>query len=115
LNIKLYKKERMKNMFENMLEIMGMIGNYNERVVDNFKNDLFTIDTALVTDRSLPYETAVKHKDFNYGDWIVLEWSDTKEEAQKTHDKWVEYFQNNDVQEIKDCYTGKTFKKESEE
>lgn len=98
-------------MFENLFGLMGMMGNYEEREVDNFKNDLFTVDTALVTDRSQPYETAVKHKNFNGDGWVTLEWSDTKEEAQKTHDKWVEFFQNNDVQEIKDCYTGETFKK----
>ncbi|MBE7053874.1 MAG: hypothetical protein E7391_06350 [Ruminococcaceae bacterium] len=99
-------------MFENLLAMLSMAGNYEQRCVDNFENDLFTIDTAYVTDRKQPYETAVKHKEFNNDDWIILEWSDTKEEAQKTHDKWVEFFKNNDVQEIKDCYTGETFKKE---
>lgn len=97
-------------MFES-LEVLSMIGNYEQRVVDNFKNDLFTVDTAFVTDRQPPYETAVTHKEFNNGNWIILEWSETKEKAQETHNKWVEYFLNNDVQEIQDSYTMETFKK----
>lgn len=102
------------NMME-FIDLVSMAFNYDERVVDNFRNDLFTIDTVLVTflakDRTLPYETAVLHKNFNDGKWIVLEGAETKEKAQETHNKWVEYFLNNDVQEIQDSYTMETFKK----
>ena len=92
-----------------MLGFLDMAGNYNERVVKNDKTDDFTLDTALVTDRSWRYETAVEHKDFNNGDWIVLEGADTKEDAIKVHEKWLSKLANNDVNELIDCYLGETY------
>lgn len=75
-----------------MFEWLDMIGNYEQRKVANFKNDIFEIDTAYVTDRDIPYETAVAHKNFRNGNWIVLGWRETKEDAQKFHDELVKYF-----------------------
>ena len=69
-----------------------MLGTYAYRKVDRFETDLFAIDTALVTDRIQPYETAIAHKDFRGGNWIILGWRRTKEEAQKFHDEMVKYF-----------------------
>ena len=74
-----------------MFDVLSMIGNYSERKVDRFETDLFTIDTAFVTDRGLPYETAIAHKDFNGGEWIILGWRSTKEEAQKFHNEMIAY------------------------
>lgn len=91
--------------------IMAMINSYEQRKVDNFKCNEFEIDTAEVYDRSQRYETAIAHKDFNGGQWIILEWSDTKEEAQKIHNKWVEHFKNNDISEIEDARIGVIFMK----
>ena len=72
-----------------MLRILSMMGNYSDRVVARFDSEEFSIDTALVTDREQSYETAIAHKDFRGGDWIVLGWSETKEEAQKFHNEMV--------------------------
>ncbi len=47
--------------------LMGMMNNYSERKICNTKRKNFTLDTALVTDRSWTYETAVTHKNFNGG------------------------------------------------
>lgn len=87
---------------------LAMAGNYNERKVDNFKNDLFCVDTVLVTDREQPYETAISHKDFNYGDWVILGWRNTKEEAQAFHDEVVDKFlkDNGSIMSITDVYDG---------
>ena len=41
-----------------MLDFWGMIDTYADRKVDRFETDLFTIDTALVTDRAQPYLVA---------------------------------------------------------
>ena len=88
-----------------MFEWLDMIGNYEQRKVANFKNDIFEIDTAYVTDRTQPYETAIRHKNFNYNNWIVLGWSSTKEQAQEDHDKWIERFLNSPYPEkITDAY-----------
>ena len=89
-----------------ILNLFSMIGNYEDRKVDRFENDLFTIDTALVTDRELLYETAIAHKDFRGGEWIILGWRSTKEEAQKFHNEMVAYYtcHGETVQKIEDVY-----------
>lgn len=97
-----------------MFEWLDMCGTYDTRKVDRFENDLFTIDTAMVTDREQSYETAIAHKDFNGGDWIVLGWRDTKEEAQKFHDEMVAYYtcHGETVQKIEDVYEYVTYTRE---
>lgn len=95
-----------------MFEWLNMIGNYEERKVAYTKTDNFTIDTAKVTDRQQPYETAIAHDDFNDGEWIILGWADTKEDAQKMHDSFVEYYKTHDVDEIKDACSGRVFRKQ---
>ena len=89
-----------------MFDFLDMIGTYEDRKVDRFDSDEFSIDTAYVTDREPPYETAIAHKDFNGGEWIVLGWRSTKEEAQKFHDEMVAYYtcHGETVQKIKDVY-----------
>ena len=89
-----------------MLDFWGMIDTYADRKVDRFETDLFIIDTALVTDRAQPYETAIAHKDFRGGEWIILGWRQKKEEAQKFHDEMVAYYtcHGETVQKIEDVY-----------
>lgn len=89
-----------------MLGFEGMIGTYKQRNVANFKNDVFEIDTSFVTDRAMPYETAIAHKEFRNGDWIILGWRETKEEAQKFHDQAVQYFcdHEQEITSIKDAW-----------
>lgn len=89
-----------------MLGIEAMIGTYKQRNVANYKNEIFEIDTSFVTDRDIPYETAIAHKDFRHGDWIILGWRETKEEAQKFHDKMVKYFceHEHEIMSIKDVW-----------
>lgn len=94
--------------------ILTMKDNYDLRVVKNTERSTFILDTALVTDRVLPYETAVAHKDFNDGQWIVLEWSKTKEDAEKAHDKWLAKLDAG-VDSLLDIYTCERFEREVEE
>lgn len=72
-----------------MFSIISMAGNYEERKVINTKEELFTLDTAAVTDRTWKYETAVKHNHFNNNQWVILGGCETKEEAIAMHDKWL--------------------------
>lgn len=97
---------------------LDMLGTYEERKVDNFRNDLFCVDTVSVTDRDLPYETAISHKDFNNGDWIILGWRGTKEEAQEYHDEIVERFlnDNGEIETVTDAYDNiKYYRKRNKE
>lgn len=100
-----------------MFDVLSMIGNYSERKVDRFETDLFTIDTAFVTDRGLPYETAIAHKDFNDGEWIILGWRITKEEAQKFHDEMVAFYtcHGETVQKIEDVYDNVVYERKGED
>lgn len=97
-----------EDMFSNIFGILSMADNYDARVVVNTRRDKFVLDTCVVTDRDFPYETAVKHRDFNGGDWIVLEWSSTKKDAQKVHAKWLEKLDTG-VDSLSDVYTGERF------
>lgn len=74
-----------------MSGLFGMMGNYESRCVDRYQDDDngIAISTAVVTDSSKPYETAVAHPQYNDGKWIVVELYDTKKEAQTGHDKWT--------------------------
>lgn len=94
-----------------MFEWMAMYGNYEQRNVDTYECSKFTIDTSYVTDRSIPYECAISHKDFNHGEWIILGWAPSKSEAQMMHDKFVEHFKNSEIEEIQDAYTKEVFKR----
>ena len=99
---------------DDLFGILTMADNYDLRVVKNTVRDTFTLDTVLVTDRALPYETAVSHDDFNDAEWIVLEWSKTKEDAERTHDKWLAKLDAG-VDSLLDIYTGERFEQEVEE
>ena len=99
-----------------MFDFLDMIDTYEYRKVDRFDSDEFTVDTALVTDREQPYETAIAHKDFNDGEWIVLGWRRTKEEAQKFHDEMVAYYtcHGETVQKIEDVYDNVVYERKGE-
>ena len=70
-------------------DFFGMMGNYESRKVDNFKEGKLEIDTAAVTDARDPYETAVKHPKYNRGSWVIVETYRNKEDAIEGHKRWV--------------------------
>lgn len=78
------------SLYDALFGWLDMANNYEQRVVANTKTDIYELDTALVTDRVHQYETAVKADGYRNGEWIVLEYADTKEDAQAVHKKWLE-------------------------
>lgn len=72
------------------MEMFEMANNYNSRKVGRFDADWGFVSTAYVTDASKPYETAVKHRDYNNGLMVIVEPYDTKEEAEVGHARWVQ-------------------------
>jgi len=81
---------------------------YEERKVDNFKDEKtgLTVDTCTVPDTDHPFETGIKHPNYNDGNWVIVEEYDSKEEAQKGHDKWVKTMTAETLpSEIKDVST----------
>lgn len=73
-------------MFANILE---MFGDYERRKVGRFDAEWGFVSTAFVTDADKPYETAVKHRDYNYGKIVIVEAYDTKEQAEAGHAQWI--------------------------
>lgn len=66
------------------------IGTYAERKIDNYNGkDGLVVDTCAISDSNKPYETAVEHPAYDEGKMVIVELYDTKEEAQKGHDKWL--------------------------
>ncbi len=63
--------------------------NHEERLVDRYEESNVFVDTCAVSDSTRPYETAVAHPAYNGNKIIIVEEYDTKEDAQKGHDKWV--------------------------
>jgi len=63
--------------------------NYEERKIANYETTELIVDTCATSDSEQPFETGVCHLLYNSGKWIIVELYDTKEEAQKGHDKWV--------------------------
>jgi hypothetical protein len=87
-----------------MFDFFMDAGNYEDRKVANFVDDDFTIDTCSVSDGRKNYETAVMHILYNDNKWIIVEAYDTKEEAQKGHDKWVKIMSSKELpKSLKDC------------
>jgi hypothetical protein len=66
---------------------IGMMGNYEFRKVALDKFGWGMVSTAMVMDGRMPYETAVEHN--LYGDMVIVEAYQTKEEAAIGHAKWV--------------------------
>jgi hypothetical protein len=73
-----------------MFNFLDMRDNYDSRKVDNTVLDgSTTIDTCYVNDGSKPYETGISSPKYNHGMWVIVENYNTKEDAQKGHNKWV--------------------------
>lgn len=71
-----------------------MLTTIKERCVARFEQRdvkgrlLLVINTALVTDSSIPYETAISSLEYNKGGWIVVECYDNPEDAAIGHIRW---------------------------
>lgn len=71
-----------------MLNFFSMMGNYDQRKVENSKVGDGEVDTALVTDSTKPYETGIRHPAYRDGDWIIVQLYSTKNEAIEGHKRW---------------------------
>jgi hypothetical protein len=94
-----------------MLDIFSFfddIDNYEERKVNNFKSKDLTIDTCAVSDGFKPFETAISHKEYNSGNWIIVEAYSTKRAASIGHNKWIKIMtSDNPPIYLEDCLNAK--------
>ncbi len=72
-----------------MFNFMGMVNDYDERLVANYDKNGIIVDTVMIADSEQPFETGISHKRYNDGKWVIVEMYDSKEDAQIGHDKWV--------------------------
>lgn len=74
-----------------MFDFFNTQDNYEDHKVDNFSIEgVLCVDTCSVSDGVHPYETAVSHKSYNDGHWVIVESYDSRSDAQHGHDYWVE-------------------------
>ena len=64
---------------------------YEERKVERYETDEVIVDTCAANDQPEPfeYETAIAHREYNGGSWIIVELYKTKKESRIGHKKWV--------------------------
>ena len=89
-----------------MFNFLQDVGNYESRCVGRFDNEDSTImvSTAAVSDGNQPYETAVRHPDYNDGHMVIVEAYDTRDDAKQAHDWWVEVITSEPLPEkLTDC------------
>jgi hypothetical protein len=72
-----------------LFDFLQDLGNHDERKIDTYEKDSVFVDTCAVSDSTQPYETAVAHPNYNDGTMIIVQLYNTKEAAQKGHNKWV--------------------------
>lgn len=73
-----------------MFNFFSMLDNYEQRKVGRLDAEWGYISTAEVNDAEKPYETAVRHREYNDGKLVIVEPYNTREEAEHGHQRWVE-------------------------
>lgn len=94
-----------------MLSLLGMMGNYEMRKVSYTRTKTYELDTAMVTDRSWRYETAVRVPGYRNGCWIIIDSADTKEDAETIHNKWAEILDKQIPESFYDIYEDEAYAK----
>ena len=84
------------------------LNTYEDRKISRYEQDGLFISTAMVIDDEIyPFETAIKHADYNKGELIIAEQYKTLEEAENGHKKWMKAFSSEPFPEyLIDCYAG---------
>jgi len=76
----------MKGMFDFLFD-----DDYETRKVDHYETEELIVDTCAANDQPEPYEyeTAIRHKRYRDGKWIVVGLYKTKSESILGHKKWI--------------------------
>jgi len=76
----------MSGMFDFLLA-----DDYEERKIERYETDEVIVDTCAANDQPEPYkyETGICHREYNDGDWIIVELYKTKKESKTGHKRWV--------------------------
>lgn len=72
-----------------LFDFVQDMGNYQDRCVGRDNYEWGFISTAAVSDGQQPFETAVRHTEYNNGKIVIVEAYDTREAALAGQGKWV--------------------------
>ena len=74
-------------------------GDYGERKVERYETGSLIVDTCEVHDQPGPYnfETAIRHRGYNHGEWIIVELYEIEGGAILGHNKWVKVMTSKDL------------------
>lgn len=72
-----------------MFEFLTMMGTYELRKVNHTEIGELVVDTCSVFDGAHPFETGIKHPEYNDGKWIIVQAYDAQAEALAGHAAWV--------------------------
>lgn len=87
-----------------MFDFLADIGTYESRRVGRYDDEKLMVSTAGVSDGNYPYETAVRHPDYNNNQMVIVQAYDTKQEAEAGHAEWVERMTKEPLPEfLQDC------------
>ena len=79
---------------------------YESRKVARLEKGELTISTCSVNDvEGFNYETGIKHPRYKDNRWVIVEQYETKERAQKGHNKWVKKMTLKLPHQLKDVST----------
>lgn len=76
-------------MFGNLMGMMEMLGNYEDRKVARYEKSDLLVSTAQVTDSDYPFETAVGHPNYNKGKLVIVEHYESRVAAEQGHKRWI--------------------------
>jgi len=78
---------------EDLFDLLRMENwdNYEKRKVESYGTGSLVVDTCEVHDQPNPYnfETAILHRRYNNGEWIIVELYEIEAKAILGHNKWV--------------------------
>lgn len=81
---------------------------YENRKVARHETEALLVSTAKCNDGDCPYETAIRHADYNDDELVIVEAYRTKDEALAGHAKWVSVMTAEELPEsLTDCRNSK--------
>ena len=87
-----------------MFNFLNDLSNYDDRAIDRYEEGSLIVDTCAVSDGNQPFETGIRHPEYNSGKWIIVEAYSTKGDAKAGHSKWVSTMTNEPLPEkLTDC------------
>lgn len=100
------KREELMKLFDEFFRAISAVQ------IKHDECDKFVIDTAEIPEENYKYETAISHKDFNDGAWIILKRFNSKKRAIKFHEEIFEKYSKEEPEYIIEYSTATIYLKD---